>query len=159
AAVGRGVEPERPAADRPVAAVPTPRPAPGTDARALVEREALKLALQEPALAGPELDALDESAYATPLHAALRRAITGAGGASTAVGGAVGIEAVREACADLIAETLVVELAGEPLRVADVPDPHYVHVQLSQLQFFEVRTRILDIKSKLQRVNPVEEAV
>jgi len=168
AAVGRG--PDRTPADRTASAgtavevgqgpvVPAPRPGPaGSDPRSLVEREAIKLALQEPTLAGPEFDSLDERVYAHPLHAAIRRAVAAAGGASGAAGGAVWIEAVREACEDLVAKTMVVELAVEPLRLAEAPDPHYVHVQLSQLQLFEVRRRVTDIKSKLQRINPVEEA-
>ena len=45
---------------------------------AAVEREALKLALQAPALAGPMFDVIDATAYAHPVHAAVREAI-GAG--------------------------------------------------------------------------------
>ena len=129
---------------------------PASDPRSLVEREALKLALQEPVLAGPEFDAVDEAVYADPVHVAIRRAVAVAGGASAAAGGAVWIDAVREACDDLVAKALVFELAVEPLRVADAADPHYVHVQLSHLQLFALNRHIADAKSKLQRVNPVE---
>jgi DNA primase len=160
-AVGRA--PDRPGShnersEAEAAPVPTQRPAPAGDPRSLVEREALKLALQEPALAGPEFDAVDERAYSHPLHSAIRRAIAEAGGASAAAGGAVWIEKVRDVCDDLVAKTLVAELAVEPLRVAGEPDSHYLHVQLSQLQFFEIRHRIADVKSRLQRINPVEQA-
>src|SRR5207244_2101376 len=83
----------------------------------LVEREALKLALQAPALAGPMFDAIATQAYGHPVHAALRDAIAEAGGASSAAAGAVWTERVRDACADLAAKALVTELAVEPLRV------------------------------------------
>jgi DNA primase len=127
-----------------------------SDPRSLVEREALKLALQEPALAGPLFDAVDESVCAYPMHAAIRVAIAAAGGAAGAGGGATWIESVRDACDDLAGKALVAELAVEPLRVAGVVDPHYVHVQTSHLQLFAINRRIADAKSRLQRVNPVE---
>jgi DNA primase len=134
-----------------VVAAPTP-----TDPRSLVEREALKLALQLPALAGPMFDAVDETVYAHPVHAAIRLAVAEAGGATATHGGAGWIESVREACADLAANALVSELAVEPLRVDGEADPHYVHVQMSHLQLFSVNRRVADVKSRLQRVNPVE---
>jgi DNA primase len=139
--------------------VPAQRPAPSAnDPRSLVEREALKLALQVPTLAGPEFDAVDESLYAHPLHAAIRRAVAKAGGASAAVAGAVWVNAVRDACDDLAAQAMVFELAVEPLRVAGEPDAHYVHVQLCHLELAALRARIADAKSKLQRMNPLEQA-
>ncbi len=127
-----------------------------TDPRSLVEREALKLALQEPALAGLQFDAVDETVYAHPVHAAIRLAVTAAGGAASAGGGATWIEAVRDACDDLAGKALVSELAVEPLRVAGMPDPQYVHIQTSHLQLFAINRRIADAKSRLQRMNPVE---
>lgn len=141
----------------PVAPAQRPAPAP-SDPRTLVEREALKLALQEPALAGLVFDAVDESVYAYPPHISIRRAVAAAGGAAAAPGGAVWIEAVREACDDLVAKALVSELAVEPLRLAGAPDPHYVHVQVSQLQLYAIGRQIAEAKSKLQRMNPLEKS-
>jgi DNA primase len=141
-------------------ATPTTR-APVLDAndpRSLVEREALKLALQEPVLAGPLFDAVDASVYVHPVHIAIREAIVEAGGAASATGGAGWISAVRDACADLAGQALVGELAVEPLRRDGAVDPQYVVVQLSRLQLFAVNRRIADAKSKLQRMNPVENA-
>jgi DNA primase len=123
-----------------------------------VEREALKLALQEPVLAGLMFDSVDESVYVHPLHAAVRVAIASAGGAASAAGGAGWIEAVRDAANDLAAKAIVGELAVEPLRIDGAPDPHYVVVQISRLQLFAVNRRIADVKSRLQRVNPVAES-
>jgi DNA primase len=123
-----------------------------------VEREALKLALQEPVLAGPAFDAVDETVYTHPVHAAVRQAIAAAGGTSTAAGGPGWIGAVRDAAADLAAQAVVGELAVEPLRRDGPADPQYVLVQLSRLQLFALSRRIADVKSHLQRVNPVDEA-
>jgi DNA primase len=122
----------------------------------LVEREALKLALQLPVLAGPMFDALGPETYGHPVFQAVRAAIAAAGGtAMAATGGAVWIEAVRDACDDLGAKALVGELAVEPLHVDGEADPRYVQVTLARLQVGSVTTRIRDLKSKVQRVNPV----
>ncbi|SCG39937.1 DNA primase [Micromonospora halophytica] len=121
----------------------------------MVEREALKLALQEPVLAGPMFDAVEAPEYRHPVHQAVRAAIAAAGGASAAAGGAVWIESVRDACEDLAARALVGELAVEPLRIAGEPDPRYVSVTMARLQWGSVTARIRDLKSKIQRINPV----
>jgi DNA primase len=127
-------------------------------AEALVEREALKLALQQPALAGPMFDAVGADIYAHPTYTVLRTAIADAGGASTGTGGAVWIERVREACADPAAAALVTELAVEPLRLDGEPDPRYVEATVLRLQLPALNRRIADLKSKQQRVNPVTNA-
>ncbi|WP_229405234.1 DNA primase [Micromonospora sp. NBRC 110038] len=132
------------------------RPAPGADSpMSLVEREALKLALQEPVLAGPMFDAVEAAEYQHPVHVAVREAIAAAGGAAAATQGAVWVEAVRDACADLAAQALVGELAVEPLRIDGEPDPRYVSVTIARLQWGSVTGRIRDLKSKIQRINPV----
>jgi DNA primase len=120
-----------------------------------VEREALKLALQEPVLAGPMFDALGPETYGEAVLQEVRSAIAAAGGTAGATGGAVWIEAVRDACADLGAKALVGELAVEPLYIDGEVDPRYVQVTLARLQVGSVTTRIRDLKSKVQRVNPV----
>ena len=46
-------------------------------------------------------------------------------------------------------------LAVEPLRVDGPVDPRYVQITLARLQLGAVTTRIHDLKSKIQRINPV----
>jgi DNA primase len=121
----------------------------------MVEREALKLALQEPALAGPMFDAVEASDYRHPVHVVVREAVTASGGAASAAGGAVWIESVRDACTDLAAQALVGELAVEPLRIDGEPDPRYVSITMARLQWGSVTARIRDLKSRIQRINPV----
>ena len=68
------------------AAVPRlPRPDP-RDKVASVEREALKVALQAPQLAGSWVDALETDAFRSPAYVAVHRAIVAAGGAATGLG-------------------------------------------------------------------------
>ncbi|MEV4713135.1 DNA primase [Micromonospora sp. NPDC049374] len=123
--------------------------------QSMVEREALKLALQEPVLAGPMFDAVEATDYRHPVHVAVRAAVAAAGGVASAAGGAVWIEAVRDACADLAAQALVGELAVEPLRIDGEPDPRYVSITMARLQWGSVTARIRELKSRIQRINPV----
>ncbi|GAA0549091.1 DNA primase [Paractinoplanes ferrugineus] len=122
----------------------------------LVERESLKLALQEPVLAGPMFDTVGADDYNDAVYRAIREAIAAAGGASSASsGGVVWIEKVRDGCDDLAGRGLISELSVEPLRVDGVVDPRYVQITLARLQAGSVTTRIRDLKSKVQRLNPV----
>ncbi|HEX5740670.1 MAG TPA: DNA primase [Pilimelia sp.] len=136
-----------------------PRPQVETDApEALVEREALKLALQAPVLAGPMFDAVGADNYRHPLLRPVREAIAAAGGATgaaAAAGGAVWLGAVGGQCPDLGAQALIAALAVEPLRVDGEADPRYVAEVLAALQCGAVARRIAELKSKVQRVNPV----
>ncbi|MFI7552846.1 DNA primase [Micromonospora sediminimaris] len=138
---------------------PAARPArtePTVDSpQSMVEREALKLALQEPVLAGPMFDAVEATDYRHPVHVAVRAAVAAAGGVASAAGGAVWIEAVRDACEDLAAQALVGELAVEPLRIDGEPDPRYVSITMARLQWGSVTARIRELKSRIQRINPV----
>ncbi|GIJ21085.1 DNA primase [Micromonospora lutea] len=138
---------------------PAARPArtePSVDSpQSMVEREALKLALQEPVLAGPMFDAVEAGDYRHPVHVAVRAAVAAAGGVASAAGGAVWIEAVRDACEDLAAQALVGELAVEPLRIDGEPDPRYVSITMARLQWGSVTARIRELKSRIQRINPV----
>ena len=72
-----------------------PRPDP-RDPTLWPQREALKSALQYPALAGPVFDTLTVESFTHPGYAAVRAAIEAAGGTSTGVSGAQWIDAVRE---------------------------------------------------------------
>jgi DNA primase len=140
-ATNGGVRPPRVAEDSP---------------QAIVEREALKLALQVPVLAGPMFDAIEADVYEHPVHIAVREAITEAGGASSAVAGnAVWSEKVADACTDLGAKALVPRLSVDQLMCDGEPDPHYVAVTLNKLQLFAVNRRIADLKGRVQRLNPV----
>jgi DNA primase len=122
----------------------------------LVERESLKLALQEPVMAGPMFDVLGPDAYGDVVYQSVRAAIMAAGGAcSASSGGVVWIEKVRDSCEDLGGRALISELAVEPLHVDGAVDPRYVQVTMAKLQVGAVTTRIRELKSKVQRINPV----
>ncbi|MGH8793060.1 MAG: DNA primase, partial [Stackebrandtia sp.] len=120
------------------------------------EREALKLALQRPDVAGPYFDEVDETFYSEPLHAVVRQAVARAGGAAAAPEGANWIAAVTQECEDLAAGALVAELAVEPMRTGAEPDAQYVNTTLARVRLPATERKVRDLKSKLQRVNPTE---
>ncbi len=147
----------------------TPRPAPvlaallrpdPDDPALLAEREALKLAVQWPALAAEQFDALDPEVFTAAPYAAVRAAIIAAGGTGAAAGeaSAVGeawVSAIR-AAAEQGLRGLVAELAVEPVRADGPPDQRYAHSLMARLDELAVTRRIVEVKSRLQRLNPVE---
>ncbi|MFI5959690.1 DNA primase [Cryptosporangium sp. NPDC051539] len=133
------------------------RPDPG-DRALLVEREALKLAVQEPVLAGPLFDAVGEDAYTHPAYRAVRRAVAAAGGAVVGTSGPEWVQALIAHCEGSDAQSLVVELAVERLFNDGELDPRYVAAQINEVQRLATVRRVVAVKSKLQRVNPVDAA-
>ncbi|GJF09003.1 DNA primase [Mycolicibacterium cyprinidarum] len=136
-----------PAAVRPDPADPTLWP----------QREALKSALQYPALAGPVFDSLAAESFTHPGYTAVRVSIEAAGGTSAGVTGAQWIEAVREQAASPLAAGLVNELGVEAINVDDERLPRYVAGVLARLQEVWIGRQIAEVKSKLQRMSPVEQ--
>jgi DNA primase len=135
---------------------PPPRPS-RDDPAVAVEREVLKLAVQVPQLAGPVFDALDETSFTEPTYAAIRKAVAAAGGSSTARSGPEWVERIGEYCPDLVAKSTLTELAVEPPRTNGQPDEKYVGSQLSRLRELGVSRQVKALRSRLQRVNPIEE--
>jgi len=122
------------------------------------QREALKSVLQYPALAGPVFDSLTVESFTHPGYAAVRAAIGGAGGTSAGLTGGQWIEAVRERTASPAAASLVNELGVEAINVDDDDKlRRYIGGVLARLQEVWVGRQIAEVKSKLQRMSPVEQ--
>jgi DNA primase len=122
------------------------------------QREVLKAALQYPAIAGPVFDALTVESFTHPGYAAVRAAIAAAGGVGTGVAGAEWIEAVRGYTGSPAAAGLVNELGVEAIRVDDEDRlPRYIGGVLARLQEVWVGRQIAEVKSKLQRMSPIEQ--
>ncbi len=156
----RGARIETPAA-RARAAATAPniavRPDPA-DPTLWPQREALKSALQYPAVAGPVFDSLTVESFTHPGYAAIRAAIGNAGGTPAALAGAQWIEAVREQTASPAAASLVNELGVEAINVDDDDRlARYISGVLARLQEVWVGRQIAEVKSKLQRMSPVEQ--
>jgi DNA primase len=122
------------------------------------QREALKAALQYPALAGPVFDSLNHESFTHPGDAAVRAAIENAGGTASGITGAQWLDAVREQAPTPAAEGLANELSVETIKVDDEERlPRYIGGVLARLQEVWVGRQVAEIKSKLQRMSPVEQ--
>ena len=142
------------ARDAPVAAALRPDP---RDPTLWPQREALKSALQYQALAGPVFDALTVESFTHPGYAAVRTAIAAAGGAAAGITGGQWMDAVRRQAASPAAAGLVGELSVEMIRVDDDDKlPRYIAGVLARLQEVWMGRQIAQVKSKLQRMSPVE---
>ncbi|WP_436772972.1 DNA primase [Yinghuangia sp. YIM S09857] len=151
---GRTAPPEQPApASRQHGFRPDAR-----DPRHMVQREVLKLALQYPQLVARVFDSYGADEFTVPPYAAVREAIAAAGGPNGPSAHGGWIAAVREAAADDAVRALVTELAVEPVRTPRAPDEIYAGVCLVRLRTFSADTRIADVKSRLQRLDPVSGA-
>ena len=125
-----------------------------------VEREALKLAMQRPALCGPSFDALGAGCFTVPVHASVFDLIAGCGGTSAANGGREWAERLRTAAPDDRARGFVTQLAVEPLRAPRAdgePDARYADAVLARVEELAVSRQIAAMKSRLQRMSPVAE--
>jgi DNA primase len=141
-------------AGRPAVLRPDPR-----DPTLWPQREALKSALQCPALAGPVFDALTVESFTHPGYAAICTAIAAAGGTSSGVGGGEWLDAVRQKAPSPAAAGLITELGVEAIRVHDEDKlPRYIAGVLARLQEVWVGRQIAEVKSKLQRMSPVEQS-
>jgi len=123
----------------------------------LIEREALKAAMQRPAVAGPVFDAVGPAAYTQEAYRRLRIAIAGAGGATSApVSGPSWAQAVGAGLDDPILVSLVTQLSVEPLPAGSTNETDYIAAVLARLQHLAAVREVAALKGKLQRMNPEE---
>jgi len=122
-----------------------------------VEREALKLALQRPALCGPEFDALGAEAFSSPVHGAMFTLIAGCGGTAGAGSPRDWVARLREQAPNERAQGFVTGLAVEPLQIPGDPDVKYADIVLARVGELAAGREIASVKARLQRMNPVTE--
>ncbi|MGE0819313.1 MAG: DNA primase [Candidatus Nanopelagicales bacterium] len=132
-----------------------PRPDP-RDKVAAVEREALKVALQAPQLAGTWLDAVETEAFRAPAYIAVHQAVVAAGGAAAGLEDRAWLDAVLAACPDDSVRAVVHELAVEPSPVDEI-DARYAQSVVARLLEIDASRRITDLKARLQRIEPSAE--
>ena len=159
AAKGGSVSPDRRArgaepAAAPKVAMPDPK-----DPTLWPQREALKAALQFPAFAGPVFDSLTADSFTHPGYVAVRTAIEAAGGAAAGIVGAEWIDKVRQSASSQNQVMLINALTAEAIQVdSDERLPRYIGSVLAKLQEVWVGRQVAEVKSKLQRMSPVEHA-
>ena len=118
------------------------------------QREALKSALQNPAIAGSVFDSLPPETFTHPAYAAVSQAVTAAGGTAAGLGGGEWVDAVAKRAETPVVKSLVMELAVEHIPVADIALTRYIGGVLARLQEVWVGEQVAELKSKMQRMSP-----
>ena len=118
-----------------------------TDPILVLEREVLKVKLQISGLASSWVD-LEENAFSYPLYDQLRKVIDANDGFTT--------ESLLEKCESDELKSLVTELTVEPIRTDGEVSDRYVNSIIARLREVALSRAIAEIKSTLQRLNPVE---
>jgi DNA primase len=123
------------------------RPNP-TEPTLMLEREVLKAKLQMPALA-IDWKIIEEAAFTHPAYRELRRVID-----------SFGVEPVLlESVSDERMRQLFTELSVEPVRTDGAVSERYVSSIIARLREVLVSRKIAELKSSLQRLNPLENEV
>ena len=118
-----------------------------TDPILVLEREVLKVKLQISGLASSWVD-LEENAFSYPLYDQLRKVIDANDGFTT--------ESLLEKCESDELKSLVTELTVEPIRTDGEVSERYINSIVARLREVALSRAIAEIKSTLQRLNPVE---
>ncbi|MGY4720183.1 DNA primase [Naumannella huperziae] len=143
----------------PAAQLPDP-----ADRTLAVERGTCQLMIQQPALFSPTWEDIEAADFTHPAYAAVYAAVLAAwdgsndGSAESSAGGSGWVQAVRASTPHGSGEALdhlIASLAVEPLLVR--ADERYVQEYAAKLRLLTTMRRIADLKSKLQRTNPVEQ--
>jgi DNA primase len=125
-----------------------------------VERQALKLAIQRPALCGPAFDELAAAVFTVPAHAAVCELIGSEGGVISARSAREWAERLRAAAPNDNARGFVTRLAVEAIEVPGAtgePDSRFAEGVLARVEELAVSRDIATVKSRLQRLSPVTE--
>jgi DNA primase len=118
-----------------------------TDPILVLEREVLKVKLQISDLASSWVD-LEPNAFSYPAYDSLRKLIDSADTFTT--------ESLLEKCDSDEMKSLVTELTVEPIRTDGEVSDRYVTSIFARLREVALTRAIAEIKSTLQRLNPVE---
>ena len=123
-----------------------------------LERQALKLALQRPALLGPAFDGMGSEVFTAPAHRAVRELIAGCGGVATAGPAREWMDRLLAAAPNDNARMFLTRLAVEPVEAPGAdgePDARFADDVLTRIEELAVSRQIVTVKSRLQRMNPV----
>ncbi len=164
-AVARGPSPSR-ASERRHAeasaeggpAVPPPRqrlPDP-RDPRFALERETLKLVIQHPESVGRTAADVGDNDFTHPTYRSVWGVVSASGGPQVGATQSGWAARLRDAGGEPEVVSAISALGTEPLKRE--PDPAYVAQHVYRLQELTVLRRISELKSRLQRTNPVEQA-
>lgn len=126
------------------------------DPRFSLERETLKLVIQHPVTVGRTASDLGDNDFTHPTYRAVWDLAVASGGPASA--DADWAARLRDAATDPAVSSAVSALAVEPIHTSREPDHAYVAQHVFRLQELTALRRIAEVKSRLQRTNPVEHA-
>ncbi|MFI5064535.1 MAG: DNA primase [Streptosporangiales bacterium] len=124
-----------------------------------LERQVLKLAVQRPALCGPAFDALESGDFTVPVHRSVRELIAACGGVASAGTAREWAARVIDAAPTDRAREFITALAVEAIEAPSKdgePDARFAEEALARLEVRAVSRQITELKSRLQRLNPIE---
>jgi DNA primase len=127
------------------------------DPALVIEREALKCALQHPGAVADWYASVEEPAFTHPRAVAVHTAIVAAGGPQSDKDGLAWIDSVLAACPDDDVRSLVRELAVEPLPAMDGQDSRYATGMIARLLEVDAGRRMEDLMGRLQRTEDAAE--
>jgi len=152
----RGPAQQEPPSDEPA---PARRQLPDLrDPRYTLERETLKLVLQHPMVIGRTTSDLAVDDFTHPTYAGVWSAVEASGGVAAGSADAGWSGKVLDAAGSPEVASAITELSVEPLRTLKEPEASYVAAHVFGLLELTALRRIAEIKSKLQRTNPIEQA-
>jgi len=128
------------------------------DPRFSLERETLKLVVQYPSVVGRSASDLGPNDFHHPTYRALWELVVAQGGPITGAGDDGWANRLRDTAPDPAVSSAISALGVEPLLTAKEPDHTYVVAHVYRLLELTAMRRIADLKSRLQRTNPVEHA-
>jgi DNA primase len=128
------------------------------DPRFSLERETLKLVIQYPSVVGRSASDVGGNDFTHPTYRAVWELVAASGGPMAGAGDPGWATRIRDAAADPAVSSAVSALGVEPLLTAKDPDHAYVVAHVYRLLELTAMRRIADLKSRLQRTNPVEQA-
>ncbi|WP_425454378.1 DNA primase [Nocardioides marmoriginsengisoli] len=132
--------------------LPDPR-----DSRIALERETLKLVIQHPDLIAPAVTEVSSDDFTHPAYRAVWAVVTVVGGVGAA--DALWASRLQANTVDERVQSLLSALSVEAIPSSKEPDAAYAAHHVHRLRELTASRRIADVKSKLQRTNPIEEQV
>jgi DNA primase len=127
------------------------------DPRFSIERETLKLLIQHPAAVGRSAVDVGGNDFTHPTYRAVWELVAASGGPASGASDPGWASRLRDIATDPAVSSAISALGVEPLRTAKEPDPTYVAAHVYRLLELTAMRRIADLKSRLQRTNPVEQ--
>lgn len=149
--------PQAASSDEP-AAPPRPQVPSLRDPRFAIERETLKIVIQHPASVGRVINGVGPDDFSHPTYRGVWEAVAAAGGPAAGTEDQGWSTKVRSSVTDPAVSSAISELGVEPVLTPEAPTSTYVAMHVYRLQELTTMRRIAELKSRLQRTNPVEHA-